>query len=654
MNNNLILTFSLSCTHNILFYNNIQSLRAHLINNRDPQLGTIMRCVDESLIYHFMEKYKGFTMSVQAILTLVGNSLGTTLVNQEVIINDSEELLDAPGTTDTTTSHDSHNERADRPTELGATRRSQQTGRRQLPALEFDDSRHNTPSTAAPRSPGSRGRSRGLLDATPTAGSIRGKSHSRGAVSANDREFVSNEARMHPHARSGRVGNEKEHTEMGDAVTGILPRRYRAERSISPKSNPAWAGGFRAVHPRTDGAHSPNRPVAPLEGVIRPSSVPIGHTRGHSSSGTGSHRPPKSASHSMSTSQSLVVFGSENLRLSAASMGFAPDQSGLVLDINHNEKAADDDNQSLFSHRSMMSNDSYHTSVPSNAIAAMHEQLVEENLLPSMQPEPVLSEEQIRDLGLHKKTFNQIMQEIKKTGSHQSLDTDSALHIQKPHLSQYDTGTPQITDSMPNSPRESSVHSQMMGSMKSSGNVNAIVSNLMSTSAPIRSLFVEPLSATIDVPSPPKYYNSLYGSVYSAADKERFQHLAAMEIERGEQRFGIESPPHHKLPLGRPYEGYSPGKSGKLAELVKPPIAIKTREGRVDENNTPIPLAPYSNFQEESHVINAGVPAGSGLMLWRPRYRVSREGRYRAGQSRVRIKHSLQEGPVRKPFVSAA
>ena len=617
-----------------------------------------MRCVDESLIYHFMEKYKGFTMSVQAILTLVGNSLGTTLVNQEVVINDPDDPFEtAPGTADTT---DSHNERADRPAELGTTRRSQPTSRRQLPALEFDDSRHNTPSTAtAPRSPGSRGnsrgRSRGLLDASPTKGSIRGKCHSRGAISANDREFVSNEERMHPQ-RGGRTGNEKERTASGDFVKGISPRRYRAERSISPEINPAWGGGFRAVHPRTDGSHSPNRPVAPLDSAIRPSSVPTGHTRGHSSSGHGTHKPPKSAGHTMSTSQSLVVFGSENLRLSAASMGFTHDpNSELVNDVY--EEKADDDNQSLYSHRSMMSNDSYHTSVPSNAIAAMHEQLVEENLLPSMQPEPVLSEEQMQDLGSHKKTFNQIMKEMEKTGSHNSLDTDPALRTQKPHLSQYDTNTTQITDSMPNSPRESSVHSQMMGSMKSSGNVHSIVSNLMTTSAPIRSLFVEPLSATIDVPSPPKHYNALYGSVYSAADKERFQHLAAMEIERGEHRFGIQSPAtaaHHKLSLSRPYEGNSPGKPMKLTELAKPPMAIKTREGRVDEKNTPIPVAPYSNYAEESHVLNAGVPAGSGLMLWRPRYRVSREGRYRAGQSRVRIRHSLQEGPVRKPFVSAA
>ena len=65
-------------------------MREHLINNRDPQLGTIMRCVDESLIYHFMEKYKGFSMTVQAILSLVGNSLGTQLIDADIPLEDGD------------------------------------------------------------------------------------------------------------------------------------------------------------------------------------------------------------------------------------------------------------------------------------------------------------------------------------------------------------------------------------------------------------------------------------------------------------------------------------------------------------------------------------------------------------------------------------
>ncbi len=295
----------------------------------------------------------------------------------------------------------------------------------------------------------------------------------------------------------------------------------------------------------------------------------------------------------------------------------------------------------------------------------MHEQLIEENILPSMQPEVVLSAEQVRDLGLHKKTFNQIMKEIHQHGSYQSQvshETDPNLHTLPPQLSQYDDpqgqtpGTPgpaPPNSSAPSSPKSGKMKPPME-TLKTSPSVNSIVTSLMSTSTPIKSLFVEPLSATIDVPPAPKTYNSLYGSVYSSADKERFQHLSAMEVERGEVRFGLEPPTHHRLTLSRPYEGGSPGKAPPLTELTKPPRAIKTREGRASDGTEALPAAPYDTYAEASHVQNAGVPAGSGLMLWRPRYRVSREGRYRAGQSRIRLKHSLKEGPAKKPFVSAA
>ena len=65
-----------------------KSLRAHLVNTRDPQVGTIMRLVDESLIYHFMEKYSGFSMTAQAILSLIGSSMNTNLMNPSICDED--------------------------------------------------------------------------------------------------------------------------------------------------------------------------------------------------------------------------------------------------------------------------------------------------------------------------------------------------------------------------------------------------------------------------------------------------------------------------------------------------------------------------------------------------------------------------------------
>jgi hypothetical protein len=72
-----------------------RSLKDYLVANKDPQAGVIMRCIDESMIYHFMERYQGFSMSVEAILALVGNSLGTSLVNPEIpaeVIGDDDVI----------------------------------------------------------------------------------------------------------------------------------------------------------------------------------------------------------------------------------------------------------------------------------------------------------------------------------------------------------------------------------------------------------------------------------------------------------------------------------------------------------------------------------------------------------------------------------
>ena len=63
--------------------------------------------------------------------------------------------------------------------------------------------------------------------------------------------------------------------------------------------------------------------------------------------------------------------------------------------------------------------------------------------------------------------------------------------------------------------------------------------------------------------------------------------------------------------------------------LGKAPLAIKTTTDKQIQEDGPI--NPYRTYAEQSHVINAGVPSGTGLMLWRPRDRVSKTGRYRSG-----------------------
>jgi hypothetical protein len=382
----------------------------------------------------------------------------------------------------------------------------------------------------------------------------------------------------------------------------------------------------------------------------------------------------------MHKSQSLVIFGSENVRLTARAMGFTAAGEEFTDDLVSERIDRDDenDNKSIHSHHSHHSAgtlDSYHTSVPVNAIAAMHEQLIEENILPSMQPEIVLTEEQIEELGLHKKTFTQIMKEVSKTSSFRTdatRSTELGMTTEQPLLSQYSAPqSPQLSN-MPSAMENHSEHGlrgdSLTDSLKSStsgGNLNSIVSGMMSSAVQARSLFVEPLSATAAVPPAPKTFSTLFGSVYTEADKERFQNLSALEIERAEERLGIQRAPvsPHHMGFSRPYEG-SPGKTVKLAPLpalqaplaplAQPPMAIKTKPGKRDANNNPIPESPYKSYEEECAVQNTGVPAGAGYMLWRPRYRVSKDGRYRAGQNHTRIRASIQEGPVKRPFISSA
>ena len=162
-----------------------KSLRAHLVNTRDPQVGTIMRLVDESLIYHFMEKYSGFSMTAQAILSLIGSSMNTNLMNPSICDEDKPmNLLQA------------ESDGGDSPVRKNT---------KDVPILNFDDSRANTPvasasrtATASSRRMGattaptggttaaaassSRGRSRGLLDSTSAVASIPRTARQRGRI----------------------------------------------------------------------------------------------------------------------------------------------------------------------------------------------------------------------------------------------------------------------------------------------------------------------------------------------------------------------------------------------------------------------------------------------------------------------------------------
>ena len=52
-------------------------------------MGMIMRCVDDSMAHYFMEKYKGCTMSIDAVIHIIGQSLGSDALPAAYIAPDA-------------------------------------------------------------------------------------------------------------------------------------------------------------------------------------------------------------------------------------------------------------------------------------------------------------------------------------------------------------------------------------------------------------------------------------------------------------------------------------------------------------------------------------------------------------------------------------
>jgi hypothetical protein len=89
---------------------------------------------------------------------------------------------------------------------------------------------------------------------------------------------------------------------------------------------------------------------------------------------------------------------------------------------------------------------------------------------------------------------------------------------------------------------------------------------------------------------------------------------------------------------------------------VKGPMAIKTQTKYESRDGlTGLPVSPFKSYEEGCRVMNAGVPAGAGMMLWRPKETITETGRYRVGNHSKNNKkwNEVSEGKVR-PFVSAA
>lgn len=132
----------------------------------------------------------------------------------------------------------------------------------------------------------------------------------------------------------------------------------------------------------------------------------------------------------------------------------------------------------------------------------------------------------------------------------------------------------------------------------------------------------------------------LYGTILHPKDRIRFKELSELERERGTERLATLE---DKMNAPAPDDNNDDNNNGKrsssgktsvrafklIGGLGKAPLAIKTTTDKQIQEEGPI--NPYKTYTEQSYIMNAGVPSGTGLMLWRPRDRVSSEGRYRSG-----------------------
>jgi hypothetical protein len=75
-----------------------QTIRAHLLDSSKLRgvkmdIGAVMRCIDDAMLFEFMTTYSGYKMSIDAILTYIGNTVGST--GSEVELAVPSERLNA-------------------------------------------------------------------------------------------------------------------------------------------------------------------------------------------------------------------------------------------------------------------------------------------------------------------------------------------------------------------------------------------------------------------------------------------------------------------------------------------------------------------------------------------------------------------------------
>ncbi len=542
---------------------NEQKLKAHLKSKHDPLLGSIMRCVDESMVYHFMEKYEGYSMSVEAILVLIGNALGSSSVSPDPLVLSTERDI------------------------VGNEKRRKDREHRQdtIDIQEVTDSYRRDKS-----SPSGRAMNSVIFDAKYVGGK--------------------------PKARPRRTG-------LSDEVTGVAPRKYSADFIRPLTAEKTLGSGFRTTRSRGTGSRS-GMLLTPLHGT-------------------------EDSTHNSLQQFPLAILGSDHMKSSMEL--FASQHLIEKSSLGHS-----------LSHLLLAERDEDEMSVGTqDAISVMHEQLLEEKMLPSMQPERPLSDAQLHDLGSKTKSFEDIMREVRGGGP-----------------SPGKTGRIIVNPPMSAAKNMNRVASQGgEGSAVLNGNSVELSAEL----SPARPAAEQPPGSgdgvtnimTIEGDSPRRRANGgsasplkplpLYGSVLSATDVERFDQLTSIEIDFYRNSFGLaaKSPPGtHKLNAMSDSLASSSRTNlmskggGDRSGLVQPPRGLKSRNKyESQEGLVYLPVSPFKTFEERTQVKNCGVPSGSGLVLWRARQKVTPTGRYRAGQASP-LKMQDQKKHEQIPFISSA
>jgi hypothetical protein len=359
--------------------------------------GEIMRVLDDSLIFYLMEKYSGYSLSPEAILALLGNTMGTSVINNidpnnTMTLDQLQRYAELHPSDPLPSSSDYFNQ-MDYEMEMMMADQQQQssslmkdTGNASLTAqLSYVSQINNYRSfgrRSPPNGPGGTG--------TGVGGG--GKDHHSshlpslvGSSSLNSSSAFPSESGM-SFARHGL------NSRMNAPVTGFQPRSELPHDSRVSSANhlKTLAGGFRTQQ----GAALLQTLQQQKEGL---SFDPLPNDQSHPwFTNRSSPYPGESG-----RKTPLVVLSSEHFRSVADEMGFSLPELMTTgfRDLQDQQEAADEeeyqDQQKIES-----------------AIGAMHEQLLEEGILPSLRPEKVLSKQQLTELGLKKKTVEDVFKQI--------------------------------------------------------------------------------------------------------------------------------------------------------------------------------------------------------------------------------------------------